>query len=174
MPHINLTEEERGALVSALEEAMDNDAPPELTRVYHRVLDAGDGDDDRVQFAHLLSEVLMSQRNFERLKEVTGLDGQAINDVLDRARRVWEEAKPPADFGEEMTAYFKEGLSTDEILEKIDPDTAGEDMVCLLRRLILCSRDKCFRCGKTTGNGSRIQDHRVWCSACWSKHGTSS
>ena len=148
MPQINMTEDERRAMISALEEAIDNEALPALVTLYHRVLDARPGDDDCVQFARLLSKVHIGDRHFTRLKESTGLDGERINEILARARRVWEVTRQPVDLGEQIAAYFKQGLSTDDILEKLDPDTAGVDLIDLVKKLMSEITIRCKFCAR--------------------------
>jgi len=93
--------------------------------------------DDHLQFARLLAEVYASNVPPSMLEDLCRSMDLTKTKVFNIFQRAQALVQPPRDFREQMAAYFKRGLTTDEILEKVDPDTAGEDMVCLLRRLIL-------------------------------------
>lgn len=40
----------------------------------------------------------------------------------------------PPDFGQQMEAYINDGMEPSDILERLDPDTAGEDLVTLVTK----------------------------------------
>ena len=43
---------------------------------------------------------------------------------------------PPMDFRQRVDHMMNLGLDDDEVLERLDPDTAGEDLVALVRVLL--------------------------------------
>ena len=89
--------------------------------------------DDAVQFARLLCAI-----DDDNMVDCggNGLGNKQIDELFKRARELWERARPPADFGAQMAEYVRRGLGADEILEKLDPDTAGVDLIELVKGLM--------------------------------------
>jgi hypothetical protein len=81
---------------------------------------------------------------------------------------------PPADFESQIKQLIVEGLDDDEILERLDPDTAGTDLVGLVRRLmdvksgrLSLGQEICKFCDKPI-TGDKYAHDGLWiCEQCW-------
>ena len=95
--------------------------------------------DDTIQFARLIDEIQaagVDDDMIDALSTSMDLSIGRVKSLFARAEGVWEAAKPPVDFGEQMAHYPRLGLEPAEILERLDPDTAGEDLINLVRGLM--------------------------------------
>ena len=162
MDHIiRMTEDERRDLIPALEDAIDES--PALVVLYHRVLDARP-DDDRVQFARLLCAI-----DDDNTVDCggNGLEDKQIDEIFKRARTMWEAARPPVDFGQQLASYIHEGLDAEDILDKLDPDTAGVDLINMVKNLMDRAPLYCRFCDAEVGEDCHFHQQRPVCDECW-------
>lgn len=148
MPNIILTDEQLQGLIVTLEcardDAADNGAEDHAIEIEGLIRTIGTTSDlwsdDLVQFARLLDEVhaVIEPKLLDKLAEHMDLPRTRVQELFDRAARVFEAHKPrPPDFEAEMRLLlFDRGLEASEILEHLDPDTAGEDLIELVRKLM--------------------------------------
>ena len=95
--------------------------------------------DDTIQFPRLLAEIWavgVDDETMEALCQSMDLSPNRVRQLFRRADGLWEAMKPPIDFGEQMAYYLRRGLEPAEILKHLDPDTAGEDLIELVRKLM--------------------------------------
>ena len=59
--------------------------------------------------------------------------GYIYNEAVTQVELDTEE---PYDFESQVEALLLEGLSNEEVLSRLDPDTRDEDMIALLRKLL--------------------------------------
>jgi hypothetical protein len=96
------------------------------------------------------------------LKELWALFTDAS--VVDVAAHV--PCAPGYDFGERVADLFAHGLEDAEILGYLDPDTAGTDLIALVRRLM--STATCRFCHKDTDTATAHRHEDDWvCDECW-------
>ena len=91
---------------------------------------------DNAEFARLILAVneSMTDKRLTALASDSGLTVAEINELFDRSEAAFEAHKPPPlDFAQQMQAHIDQGLSTEEILERVEPDTAGIDLIELVK-----------------------------------------
>lgn len=116
--------------------------------------------DDYVQFTRLLAAIHIGEGAFKELCESM--------EIFARATRAWEAIKPPPlNFAQQMQAYFEEELDTADILEKLDPDTAGVDLIELVSELM--STPQCGVCKRLHVNTVNHKGHWL-CADCAREH----
>jgi hypothetical protein len=153
MPVITLTEDQhRGLLLTldcAKDDARDNgagDRAQDIEDLMSAIGTPSPWSDDLVQFARLLAEILavgIDDETMAALCQSMDLDECGIDELFERAERAWERFETvyaPRDFREQMADYLRRGLGPDEILERLDPDTAGVDLIELVKTLMADNR----------------------------------
>jgi len=77
----------------------------------------------------------------------------------------------PPDFKGELERLILQGLDDDEILEHLDPDTAGADLVALVRKLmapVSTHLVSCCFCHQETPEATAHVHGAMWvCDECW-------
>ena len=88
------------------------------------------------------------------------------DDITEIAKKV---ARVPPDFGEYVASLFAQGLDDAEVLGHLDADTAGTDLLALVRRLVDYDVEKsiCKFCDKPI-TGVKYAHNGLWvCDRCW-------
>jgi hypothetical protein len=134
---------------------------------------------DLVQFARLLAEIQavgISRRRMDLLCESMDLPPERVNELFERADRAWERAKTvyapapePPDFEEEMRLLlFDRGLEAEDILQDLDPDTAGVDLINLVKKLMETRTVYCKFCHEAVSEVGAHRHDGGWVGdCCW-------
>jgi len=145
MPTFTLTDERLGELFSYLaltsDDARANGAEDHADEIDELVAHIRDqqGGPDKCMVEHnvlRLAVLLRATSNIvdkDMLCEQTGFELDEVLEIYALADRLWEENRPK-DFSEQIDGYIRLGLDNNEILERLDPDTAGDDLLNLVRR----------------------------------------
>ena len=104
------------------------------------------------------------------------LDNAQLVLLLDTLRNIEDERvdelyqlirdRTPMDFDDQLRSLFARGLEDAEVLEALDPDTAGADLVALVRRLMAVVI--CRFCHQPTDAKTAHRHEDLWvCDECW-------
>ena len=91
------------------------------------------------------------------------------DDITEIAKKV---ARVPPDFGEYVASLFAQGLDDAEVLGHLDADTAGTDLLALVRKLMTKPVNdhlvSCCFCHQETPEATAHVHQMEWvCDECW-------
>ena len=109
------------------------------------------------------------------------LDNAQLVLLLDTLRNIEDERvdelyqlirdRTPMDFDDQLRALFAQGLDDVGVLEALDPDTAGTDLVALVRKLmapVSTHLVSCCLCHQETPEATAHVHGAMWvCDECW-------